>query len=97
MSEQRLIDGNKLESLIRDNYNLNYGETLINPRYFMDLVEDAPTIEAAPVVHGKWVRKETGGGLLAICNSCKYPVSWWHRTNFCPHCGARMDGDRECL
>lgn len=41
---------------------------------------------------GKWVKKVTDGEILAVCNRCKFPVSWWHKTKFCGECGADMKG-----
>lgn len=49
-------------------------------------VETTPTVDAVPVVHGKWL----DGYSLQTCSSCKYrgKKSW----KYCPNCGARMDG-----
>lgn len=54
------------------------------------VIDSAPTIEP-PVVRGEWLKKETESETLAICNQCKYPVSWWHKSNYCPSCGAKME------
>lgn len=40
----------------------------------------------------EWEKRETSGGLLAICPKCNYPVSWWHKTPFCGNCGRKLDG-----
>ena len=46
-----------------------------------------PAADAAPVVRGKWIKV---GGLVA-CSVCKEnPPRTYH--NFCPNCGAKMDG-----
>lgn len=92
MSEQRLIDGSKLEKLIRENYDLNYGETLINPREFMYLVENAPTIEAVPVVRGH-VAKSNISKTEYMCSACCSDID--RDSVYCKYCGARMDGDSE--
>lgn len=57
-------------------------------------VSDAPAADVAPVVHSYWEHKITDGGEnIGICHNCKYPVSWvWEQSNYCPNCGARMDG-----
>lgn len=57
------------------------------------VVDKLPTIDAAPVVHSKW--KSCGfsdGGLYQEqCSACG---GWSHDIgNYCPNCGARMDGD----
>lgn len=65
----------------------------------MDFIEDAPTIDAQPVKHGKWIKidsesfhcSECDAGLSGICVSEKY-IS---REKFCYNCGAKMDGDAD--
>jgi hypothetical protein len=50
-----------------------------------DMVENAPTIEAEPVRHGKWSFPWTS----PECSVCRKTQKW--TSNFCPHCGAKMD------
>lgn len=52
-------------------------------------VEEAPTVEAVPVVQGKWNNE----GYCTICGKrcIGNNVEEW-RTDFCPHCGAYMRG-----
>lgn len=61
----------------------------------LDWVEDAPTIDAVPVVHGRWMRDDD---LLPYCSQCgERPLldgsEEYVLSPHCPHCGARMDGD----
>ena len=57
------------------------------------LIADTPTVDAVPVVHGRW--RESGP--LLECQSCGEVYSrlggnagkLW---NYCPNCGAKMDG-----
>ena len=55
------------------------------------LAEDAPTIEASPVVHGEWIYEYH----TWHCNVCGcHPYKGYipkEPSNFCPNCGARMD------
>ncbi len=90
MSEQRLINANALE------------QNLISKGFYPAMVkraiEIAPTIEAEPVRHGKWYWADDG---YCRCSECHQKcASFDHEealearmTNFCPHCGARMDGE----
>lgn len=63
-------------------------------------IETAPTIEAAPVVHGRWEDKPTGryGQQQSWCSACRKHSGIGgieknrHRA-YCPNCGARMDGE----
>ena len=52
----------------------------------------APTVDAEPVRHGKWIRDEFG----AKCGACglyayrdKFDQPW--ESPYCPNCGARME------
>ena len=65
------------------------------------MVENAPTVDAAPVVHGEW--KEwwpsscalimTGEEMLYRCTRCD--AKYADTSNFCPNCGAKMDGGND--
>jgi hypothetical protein len=60
------------------------------------LIVDAPAADVVPVVHGRWGWKDhyQNGYYLytscvcSVCGGCP-PVEY----RFCPHCGARMDGE----
>lgn len=75
----------------------NYCEGLYEA---MELINDVPTIDAAPVVHGRWRIKRgnyiTGGGNpLWECSRCGHVCGASllpPKYHFCPNCGARMDG-----
>ena len=104
MAEQRLIDANNLIEEIRE-------ERCYNCRNFKDMkcdycgtadyiymIEDMPTIEAKPVVHGRWISKNHHGyEWVFICSNCGYidGYPFNDRSNYCPNCGAKMDGGIE--
>ena len=63
------------------------------------MLEDLPTIDAAPVVHGRWT---FGGDGIIQCSLCEmtYPSQGafkkaFYPMHYCPNCGARMDGGEE--
>lgn len=67
-------------------------------QYWKTLLEDAPTIEAEPVKHGKWViaKDKDGFAMWDACSSCGHGLHYvceGKRFPYCPNCGARMDGD----
>lgn len=74
------------------------------PKWVSEIgIEDAPTIDAVPVVHGKWINISdedwAGGGKTECCN-CNYGYAWGayfevEDFKYCPHCGARMDNKRK--
>lgn len=57
------------------------------------MVSTAPAVDVAPVVHGRWEHYST---TMMVCSICGKHVAW-HRYNYCPNCGARMDGDPDGL
>lgn len=65
-------------------------------QYSIQRIKAAPTIEAKPVRHGKWV-----GGELGYCTCCGHEgcsSDIWngvHGDGFCPNCGAKMGGAEE--
>ena len=62
-------------------------------------INNAPTVDAVPVVHGRWERKQdisTFGMLMFECSECKKLSEGGildEPYNFCPNCGAKMDAE----
>lgn len=64
-------------------------------------VQNAPAVDAAPVVHGRWIERQyplplSDGTVTAYeCSNCK--THWDSKTPCCPQCGAKMDKeDNQC-
>ena len=57
-------------------------------------ISEAPTIDAMLVRHGQWKTTSNRPDTL-ICSICKCGFDMWKHDphNFCPNCGAKMDGD----
>lgn len=62
-------------------------------------IKNAPTIEAEPVRHGRWIEPEEYTGHTewhcsycgdVVCTICGYPSA-----NYCPNCGAKMRGEAD--
>lgn len=54
----------------------------------IDAINGLPTID--PVKHGKWINEET-------CSVCGESVLYdTDLCNYCPNCGAKMDGGEGC-
>ena len=75
----------KLETLLeRAEYDSNY--RLVIP---VEVIKAAPAADVVPVVHGRWI---FGGDGCVICSKCNEEESNDNHRNYCPHCGAKMDG-----
>ena len=60
------------------------------------MLENAPTVD--PVRHGKWkLEWETEDTRMLRCSECRmvFNVGKGRDGNYCPNCGARMDGERK--
>lgn len=53
--------------------------------------ESAPTIDAVPVVHGRWIPCEYRPTLYCKCSECGRMKEWLENMEWCPHCGAKMN------
>lgn len=58
-------------------------------------IKNAPTVDAEPVRHGKWILwRDLNGIKRCKCSECI--VSYGNMdTPYCPNCGAKMDGEME--
>ena len=54
------------------------------------MLENQPAVDAAPVRHGRWTDR---GSLSCRCSCCGCKSNAEY--NYCPHCGARMDGGED--
>ena len=60
-------------------------------------IKNAPTVDAEPIKHGKWIYGNDFHWYTASCNKCGYQRSTdikadrWNQWNYCPNCGARMN------
>lgn len=62
------------------------------------IVENAPAADVVEVRHGTWIADDDCGDIVLSCSLCD--EHYWtsaeeaekHKPNYCPNCGARMDG-----
>lgn len=96
MADVRLIDANALEALF---LRFHMETDLLDADWYTPylFVKDAPTIDAVPVVHGKWEicwedwRHQLDGNKCSVCGFEYYGNLF----KYCPNCGAKMDGGAE--
>ena len=59
-----------------------------------------PTSDVVEVRHGKWYKhdKKKHGDTCYYCSVCEKMAladcMVWELTDYCPHCGSKMDGER---
>ena len=94
----RLIDADTLLEIIRRDWSLFQGATYIGDQARRDELTNviaeiinAPTID--PVRHGEWIATEDPW--FRACSVCGYLEYECVENNYCPECGAKMDGGKE--
>ena len=58
-------------------------------------IADFPTADVVEVVHGEWIPIDVGDCCYR-CSVCNFVRDAYllEEDNYCPHCGARMDGEK---
>jgi PHP family Zn ribbon phosphoesterase len=56
-------------------------------------LDHATTVDAVPVVHGRWTPTTKYDSCWCSCCKKQYTGFFASGWNYCPNCGARMDGD----
>lgn len=80
---RRLIDANALRNALYDADAITMkGVAIIN---------QFPTVDAVEVVHGKWNFDDECWAYN--CSNCRTSSGVSRLFNYCPNCGAKMDGD----
>lgn len=93
----RYFDADKIELKGISVFDQNL-EILIPLSDVRKALQMTPTADVQEVRHGRWIANDLGGYKWAYyCSECGwvdgYPFNDRHK--YCPHCGAKMDGERE--
>lgn len=104
----KLIDAEKLDLVSYQGIPNGYKDSFDNGvLYAMNLIDEQPTVDAVPVVHGYWkgyrFPKYRGNDdfgepifkeyVAYTCSNCRKQNAIRHK--YCPMCGAIMDGVME--
>ena len=97
----RLIDADALnEAMYRKSFETDDGRQRwdgglwIRYKVFEEARDEATTVDAVPVRHGKWIDKSGGiEGAWNCCSVCGERAIELY--DYCPNCGAKMEADDE--
>ena len=86
-----------IESIMSEPQDAHY------PHWYSVKIKSIPTADVAPVRHGKWITTSGEvfpGSSQFLCYSHKHEECGFqyidmgeNEYDFCPHCGAKMDGE----
>ena len=99
-TEKRLIDANALKAEFP--FAGVFEKDLWHTLTIHAAIDNAPTVDAVEVVHGRWdeipnkymsVSTKNGSysGHATSCSVCHEVNPNLFKTNYCPNCGAKMD------
>ena len=95
----RYIDAEKLKcSIDSETDSIFDWDMTIEELYYnlCKLIDDEPTADVQEVKHGYWQNKYRSGTTIkeGVVSSC---CDMWNnrKSQFCPNCGARMDGEEK--
>ena len=97
MADKRLIDAKALLKSYDVAWMVEYDESGCGVRKKAiptKTIEEAPTIDAVEVVHGRWVFDRPNHYKCSLCDAMWSGVVRFMK--FCPDCGMPMDGGAEC-
>lgn len=89
------------KELMSMHYDMKYtevkGEVFVRLEDVVNWIKLIPTVDAVEVVHAKWERVYLPRNREAMrCSNCRKHLGTFDLTDYCPHCGAKMDGgDKE--
>ena len=89
-NEKRLIDANALIEKREEMWQDRCDHMVVR----VTNIENAPTVDAVEVVHGRWEFEKNPymrDVWLYRCTACD--ARYCDNPRYCPNCGAKMDGD----
>lgn len=91
----RYVDTDKVYEMasIHEDFKQNIADLVS----LKEVLDDIPAIAVAESKHGYWVynRGQAFGEPCYFCSLCIDGGSNNGRDNYCPNCGAKMDGERK--
>ena len=96
MSDKYILRSGAIDAIKRNAGTLYTREAEFLLQKVIFLLKHAPAADVAEVVHGRWIwneEGEIGWEQFYRCSNCGNKEYW--ESNFCPNCGARMDGGND--
>lgn len=91
----KYIDRERLLHRFNIDDMMNVNGTLISLNIARNVISNFPAADVAPVVHGTWLDNED----YMFCSICgiqwNYCDNDTETFNYCPNCGARMEGESD--
>ena len=85
-----------LERLAKVDMDTYYGFTAavqFGVNHAIQCIKEAPAADVVEVRHGRW--KNGGNGLYDTCSACGKEIYLAIPMNYCPECGALMEGKED--
>ena len=79
-----------------DQYDCGWNDCI---NEYLDMIDTIPAADVTPVRHGRWEKSYADHEAFGVrpyfryCSECNEATV--HQYNFCPNCGAKMDGDKK--
>ena len=83
------IEREKVLEIAKDNYYSDFHKSMADLISLRELLEDTPTADVVEVKHGHWEKLKDG---YWCSNCCILEKDLKQEYNYCPNCGAKMDG-----
>ena len=95
IKSMRLIDADELKAVYIPSEIEGFEKMMVPVEVVLQNIDDTPTVDAVPVKHGRWIYHIDDlfpAESTQECDQCHEEQPLTCGDNFCPNCGARMDG-----
>lgn len=93
MAEKEYIEREAIEKAFAEEIRTNYLDDYAKGfQAALLAIMSIPSADVAPVRHGHWKQARYTEAPLYICSECD--IQAYKQHNYCPNCGAKMDGDK---
>ena len=96
MAEKEYIEREAMVEIITMLKSEIDGKCMMDDEALLYFIKKMPAADVAPVKHGHWVKEKPDVLIYwhcSVCKNCYYLEE--PNANYCPNCGAKMDGGEE--